>query len=93
VRLLVSIRKASVALMELYQHGKTEALQEVLTIMHVVHHKSHTECTGALSRPPQRKPAADRTDINLQTLNYTFSKMALVPGNRISHINRKTVCV
>ena len=82
-----------VASMELYQHRKTEALQQMPTIMHVVHHKSHTECTGTLPRPRPWKPAADRTDINLQVLNYIFSKMSLVQGNRISHFNRKTVCV
>jgi len=86
-------KQEHVALMELYQHGKTEVLKEVPTIMHVVPHRSHTECSGTLPRPPQWKPAADHTDINLQVLNYTFSKMALVPANRISHFNLKKNCV
>jgi len=41
------------ALMELYQHGKTETLQEVTTIMHVVHQKSHTGCIGTLPGRPR----------------------------------------
>ena len=85
-------KQEHLVLVEWYQHVKTEELHEVRITPHVVHQKSHTECTGALHRPLLWKPEANRTNINFQVLNYIFYKMALVPGNRISHVNRKTVC-